>query len=303
MPESVRPLWDTIVDRSAPILAAATIVLFAATLMAAGIGNPQSPLFYGSAAVVIALAARRITRPWVRPFQPVMYHSDDDGVLVWSRRGVLTRLEWDAIVEVRESLGGDMMLTTRDNRIWLPRHVARRDAFGMAVFERVVPRLAGEMWDGLVGGRMLAISPERQRIAVTLVLALAVGAGVVAPGGLEWALLTLGLGLVVLVALRSRMRGVFLSVRGVGDRDRFIAWEAAELQEHRWALVVRDPTSGWVARIPRTALNYHAIAVVACAAQVLSGSGVESVAFRTANDSGRVRIVVEGNLPGGTEYH
>jgi len=240
---------------------------------------------------------------FARPFRGVMYHSDDDGLVVAPQAGQVMRLSWDAIVELRESPWGGLVLATRESQVLLPRRIARRDSFGTAAFQRVVPRLAGDLWEGLANGRMVSICPERGRPVLTVVLGLAVGAGLVLPGGVLWGLATLVGGLVLFMATRSRTRGVFLSARGVGDRDRFIGWDAAELHEHRWSLVVRDPDSGWVVRIPRRVANYQAISVVASAAQALSGSGVEAVAFRSAQDSGRIRILVEGNLPEGGLYH
>lgn len=262
-----------------------------------------SVLLGGAALATLTVLYRYVVPSWIRPLRPLTYHSDDDGVLIASDAGRLERIAWDNIAEVRESSLGTLILTTGASEARLPRRVARRDAFGMAVFERVIPRLAGELWDGLVKGRMVTVCQERQRIGLLIVLGLAVGAGLVVAGWLGWGLVVCGAALFVVVLTRLRTRGVFLSSRGVGDRDRFIAWETAEIEEHRWSLVVRDSATGWIARIPRTAVNYHAIAVVAAAAQVLSGSGVESVAFRTASDSGRIRIVVEGNLPSGAQYH
>jgi len=244
-----------------------------------------------------------LRHPSARPFRSVMYHSDDDGLVVAPQAGRLMRLSWDSIIEIKENSLGGLALATRDDQVWLPRRIARRDSFGTAAFQRVVPRLASELWEGLTNGRMVAICPERGRIVLAVVLGLTVGVALVAPSGLLWALATLVGGTVLFVVTRSWTRSVFLSARGVGDRDRFIGWEAAELYEHRWSLVVRDPDSGWIARIPRRVANYHAIAVVASAAQALGGSGVETVAFRSAQDTGRIRILVEGSVPGSGLYH
>jgi hypothetical protein len=303
MPESTR-LWETVVDRVPRIGLAAGFGLSAVVVVAAAWPlDIIAVLVVGAVLSVLAVVLRRASPVRIRLPRPLTYHSDDDGVLVASDAGRLQRASWDAVCEVRETTLGAMILTTGASCIRFPRRVARRDAFGMAVFERVIPRLAGELWDALVKGRMVTVCQERQRIGVLVVLALAVGAGLMIAGGLGWALAAIGVGLFLVVWTRLRARGVFLSSRGVGDRDRFIAWETAEIEEHRWSLIVRDTATGWIARIPRTAVNYHAIAVVAAAAQVLSGSGVESVAFRTASDSGRIRIVVEGSLPSGAHYH
>ena len=265
----------------------------------------SSALFALGAALVLAgllvLFLGKKSGSWL--FRPVMYHSDDDGLLVAVTAGRLMHLPWEAIVELRESPWGGLVLATREGQVWLPRRVARRGSFGMAAFQRVVPRLAGELWEGIVSGRMVAVRPERGRTALAVVLGLTVGTALVVPGGPVWSMVMLGGGLVLLAATRSRTRGVFLSARGVGDRDRFIGWEVAELHEYRWSLVVRDPDSGWAVRIPRSVPNYHAVALVACAAQSLSGSGVESVAFRSAQDSRRIRIVVEGSIPDDGQYH
>jgi hypothetical protein len=303
MPESTRPLWDTVVDRFPSVIGAAGLVLGAAAAVAIWPLDRLASLLFGFGLASVAVVVRCAIPPVARPLAALTYHSDDDGVLIASAAGRLQRMSWDTISEVRESTWGAMTLTTDTGELRLPRRIARRDAFGMAVFERVVPRLASELWDGMVSGRMVTVCRERHRIDVLGVLTLAIGAGLTIQGGFGWALSVLAAGSFLLVVMKLRARGVFLSSRGLGDRDRFIAWETAELEESRWSLVVRDTATGWVARIPRTVVNYHAIAVVAAAAQVLSGSGVESVAFRTASDSGRIRIVVEGNLPGGAQYH
>jgi hypothetical protein len=303
MPESTRPLWDTVVDRFPSVIGAAGLGLGAAAVMAIWPLERLVALLLGIGLASVAVLVRCALPPVARPLGTLTYHSDDDGVLIASAAGRLQRMSWDTICEVRENTWGAMILTTDTGELRIPRRVARREAFGMAVFERVVPRLASDLWDGLVSGRMVTVCSERHRFGVLAVLTLAIGAGLAIQGGAGWVLSALAGGLFLLVVTKLRARGVFLSSRGLGDRDRFIAWETAELEENRWSLVVRDTATGWITRIPRTVVNYHAIAVVAAAAQVLSGSGVESVAFRTATDSGRVRIVVEGNLPGGAQYH
>jgi len=304
MAESTRSLWDTVVARSARLLVAEVLMSAVAGAAVLWLGG-STRLFL----VIAALGLAAVLVAWLRPgssarlFRGIMYHSDDDGLVVAPQAGGLTRLPWDSIVELRESPWGGLVLATRESQVLLPRCIARRDSFGTAAFQRVVPRLAGDLWEGLSNGRMVAICPERGRPVLTVVLGLAIGVSLVLPGGILWGLATLVGGLVLFMATRSRTRSVFLSARGIGDRDRFIGWDAAELHEHRWSLVVRDPDSGWVVRIPRRVANYQAIAVVASAAQALSGSGVEAVAFRSAQDSGRIRILVEGNLPEGGLYH
>lgn len=303
MPPYPGTLWDTCVDRTPRILGLCAGLL-ACSGMALGWGGAGAAALacYVASLGLGAFAVRNLTNVSIRPSWAVVYHSDDDGLLVAPLNGPAVRLPWGAIIEMREGPLGALHLVTRDNQVRLPRRIARREAFGMAAFEQVVPRLAGDLWESLMNGRVVAVAPSRQTTVVTLVLGLAVGAAIMTPAWLAWCLGLLALGAVLFVATQPRRKGVFLSARGVGDRDQFIAWEGAELCEGRWTLVVRDPDTGWAARVPRTAVNYHAVAVVARTAQALSGSGVESVAFRSSHDGGGVRIVVEGTRQGG-HYH
>jgi hypothetical protein len=303
MPEATGPLWDTAIDRSPPLLAAGAVGLGAAGAAVHCSGGTAAPVLFTAAVALAVMLARHLTRVACRPVWIAVYHSDDDGLVVAPRRGRASHLTWEAIIEMRESAWGELVIVTPETWVRLPRRVARRDAFGMAAFERVVPRLAGELWDGLANGHMVAICPDRRGAVLALVLGLAVGAGLVLPAGVAWGSAILAGGLVLFAATRTRTRGVWLSATGIGDRDRFIGWDGAELSENRWSLIVRDPVSGWVTRIPRSVANYHAIAVVACAAQALGGSEVTSVAFRSATDSRGIRIVVEGSVPGEDPYH
>jgi hypothetical protein len=297
------PLWDTVVDRSPSVLAAAGVGLGAAAVWIDWAGGAGAPPLYAGALVLAALLARALTTVTLRPSWGVVYHSDDDGLLVAPVSGRVVRLPWPAVIEMRENFWGSVSLVTREASVRLPRRIARRDGFGLAAFERVVPRLAGELWEGLANGRMVVVTGERYRAVVVLVLCLALAASVMLPASLVWGAGLLATGIVVLAVVRTRTRSVFMSARGIGDRDQFIGWESAELSEGRWWLVVRDADAGWVARIPRSAVNYHAIAVVARTAQALSGSGVDSVAFRSAHDGRGVRIVVEGTRSGGPSVH
>ncbi len=297
------PLWDTVVDRSPSTLAAGCAGLGAVGLWIDWVGGVGAPALYVGALVLAAVLARALTTVSLRPSWGVVYHSDDDGLLVAPEAGRLVRLPWPAVIEMRENLWGSVNLVTRETRVRLPRRIARRDGFGLAAFERIVPRLASELWEGLANGRMVVVTGERHAAVVVLVLGLALAAAVMLPASLAWGAGLLATGIAVLAVVRTRARSVFMSARGIGDRDRFIDWEGAELSEGRWWLVVRDPDTGWVARIPRSAVNYHAIAVVARTAQALSGSGVDTVAFRSSHDAGGVRIVVEGTRSGGTPLH
>ena len=297
------PLWDTVVDRSPAALAAGCAVLCVTGLWMDAVDGVAARSFYVGALCAGVMLVRALTSVSMRPSWGVVYHSDDDGLLVAPQGGRIVRLPWHAVIEMRENAWGSVCLTTRENRVWLPRRIARRDGFGLAAFERVVPRLASELWEGLANGRMAVVGAERHVAVVLLVLTLAVASAVAIPASLAWCVGLLAGAIAILLVLRTRNRSVFMSARGIGDRDRFIAWEGAELSEGRWWLVVRDPDTGWAARIPRSAANYHAIAVVARTAQALSGSGVDSVAFRSAHDDGGVRIVVEGSRSGGTPVH
>jgi len=303
MAEWGRVLWDTAVDRIPPLLA--TVV---ATSAVVGIalhmtGTTTAPLFLTAAVLAAVSLFRRLTPVRLTPSWGIVYHSDDDGLLVACGSSRVLRLQWDAITEMREGALGSLMLVSRDARVRLPRRIARRTAFGMAAFERIVPRLASDLWDGLTNGRMVVVGPKRQTTAVIVALGLAIGAALTVPSPLAYLLAIAAAALVVLAATQPGRRPVFISARGIGDRDRFIAWNGAELAESRFTLIVRDPETGWVARIPRTATNYHAIAVVARTAQALSGAEVESVAFRSTHDGDSVRIVVEGTRAGGRAYH
>lgn len=304
MVQSRGPLWETVVDRSPRTLALCTTGLgFAGMAFDWRGGSGAALVCYLACLALAAMVVRNLTNVSFRPSWTVVYHSDDEGLLVAPRKGPALRLPWGTIVEMREGPLGALHLVSRDAQVRLPRRVAQREAFGMAAFERVVPRLASDLWEGIMNGRVVAVAPARPTTVVALVLGLAVGAAIMMPSWLAWGLGLVALGMVLFVATQPRRKGVFLSARGVGDRDQFIAWEGAELSEGRWTLVVRDPDTGWVARVPRTAVNYHAVAVVARTAQALSGCGVESVAFRSAHDSGGVRIVVEGTRQTGSQYH
>jgi len=296
-------LWDTAVDRIPPLLAAVAAASAAVGLGLHLTGAAAARLFLAAAVLAAVSLFRRLTPVRLTPSWGIVYHSDDDGLLVACGSGRVLRLQWDAITEMREGALGSLVLVSRDARVRLPRRIARRAAFGMAAFERIVPRLASDLWDGLTNGRMVVVGPTRQTAAVAVALALAVGAALAMPSLLGYALALTAVTLVVLAAVQPGRRPVFISARGIGDRDRFIAWNGAELAESRFTLVVRDPETGWVARIPRTAANYHAIAVVARTAQALSGAEVESVAFRSTHDGESVRIVVEGTRAARRAYH
>jgi hypothetical protein len=303
MSEPSPPLWDTFVDRTAPMLAAACLGLGSAGLCLDWLGGAGAPSLYACALALAFVLVRRVSGTSVRPSLATVYHSDEDGLLVAPKAGRMIRLPWVGIIEMCEGPLGTVTLVTRDAKVCLPRRVARREAFGMAAFERIVPRLAGELWDGLANGRMVVVAGGGHSSLIALTFGLAVGAAIIMPTNPAWCLALVAVVLAAALLVRWRGRSVFMSSRGIGDRERFIAWDGAELDEGRWTLAVRDPSTGWVARIPRSAVNYHAIAVVARTAQALTGSGVESVAFRSAHDSGGVRIVVEGSRPGGGQPH
>jgi hypothetical protein len=296
-------LWDTVTDRAPGILAVIGAGAAAAGAALHWAGVDGSLFFYGGAVLAAVLCIGSLAPVSLRPSWGIVYHSDDDGLLIASGANAVVRVPWDAVTEMREGALGSLLLTSRDAHVRLPRRIARRDTFGLAAFERIVPRLAGDLWEGLMNGRMVVVGPRRQTTAVVVALGAAVGAALVMPSALGWYLALVAVGLVVLAATYPGRRPVFMSARGIGDRDRFIAWNGSELIEGRWLLVVRDPETGWVARIPRTAANYHAIAVVARTAQALSGSDVETVAFRSTHDGEGVRIVVEGTRSGGRAYH
>ena len=303
MVERGRVLWDTAVDRIPPVLAAVAASSAAVGLLLHVTDASAAPLFLAAAALAAVSLFRRLTPVRLTPSWGIVYHSDDDGLLVACGSGRVLRLQWDAITEMREGTLGSLVLVSRDARVRLPRRIARRAAFGMAAFERIVPRLASDLWDGLTNGRMVVVGPRRQTTAVVCALGLAIGAALAVPGMLAYVLAAGAVTLVVLAVIQPGRRPVFISARGIGDRDRFIAWNGAELAESRFTLAIRDPETGWVARIPRTAANYHAIAVVARTAQALSGAEVESVAFRSTHDGDNVRIVVEGTRAGRRAYH
>jgi hypothetical protein len=303
MAERGRVLWDTAVDRIPPVLAAVAAACAAVGLTLHLIGASSARLFLAAALLAGVSLFRRLTPVRLIPSRGIVYHSDEDGLLVACGGARVLRLQWDAITEMREGALGSLILVSRDVRVRLPRRIARRAAFGMAAFERIVPRLASDLWDGLTNGRMVVVGPKRQSAAVAVALGLAVGAALTMPSVLGYVLAGAAVTLVVLAAVQPGRRPVFISARGIGDRDRFIAWNGAELAESRFTLAVRDPETGWVARIPRTAANYHAIAVVARTAQALSGAEVESVAFRSTHDGENVRIVVEGTRAGRRAYH
>jgi hypothetical protein len=303
MAETGRALWDTVIDRTPVALGAGCAALAVAGMLVDWAGVPGAPGLYLAAMCAALALGRSLANVSFRPTGSVVYHSDADGLIVASRTGDVRRLSWDDVIEMQEGWLGGLVLLTRDARIRLPRRVARREAFGLAAFEHLVPRLAGELWEGLVNGRMVAIGPPRQTAVAVLAIGLVVGAALLVPSGYAWWLTFAAGALVVAAILYPRRRTVFLSARGIGDRDRFIAWEGAELAESRWTLAIRDPDTGWVARISRRVANYHAIAVVARTAQALSGSDVDSVAFRSSHDDGGVRIVVEGTRTGGQSYH
>jgi hypothetical protein len=303
MAERGRVLWDTAVDRVPTVLVAVVVASAAAGLVLHFTDAPAAPLFLAVAVLATVWLFRRLTPTRLMPSWGIVYHSDDDGLLVACGSTRVLRLQWDAITEMREETLGSLILVSRDARVRLPRRIARRTSFGMAAFERIVPRLASDLWDGLTSGRMVVVGPRRQTAWVVAGLGLATASALAAPSALAYALAVPAAVLVVLAVVQPGRRPVFISARGIGDRDRFIAWSGAELAESRFTLRVRDPETGWAARIPRTAANYHAIAVVARTAQALSGAEIESVAFRSTHDGESVRIVVEGTRAGRRAYH
>jgi hypothetical protein len=301
----VPPLWATVVDRSPLLLASGCLGFLGVAAAAHVAGSLVAPFLYVAALVVGAVLAWRLARGTVAPCGSILYHSDADGIVVAPSRGRTVHLAWDGIVEVREGWAGGLTLATRDARVTLPGHLARHGDFGHAVLARVVPRLAAELWEQLACGRMVAL--RHRGYAPALACALGVGAGaiLVLPGAALWlpVLVAAAIGVVVIAGRRGR-GDVFLSAHGIGRRSRFVGWDGAEVREGWWTLSVRDPTSGWMARIPRSARNYHALAVVARAAAALAGETMESVVFRPAYDGDGVRIIVEGRvLAGGGQGH
>ena len=177
MVESTRSLWETVEARSARLLVAGVLTSAVGAAAVLWLGG-FTRLFFAIAALELAA----VLVAWIRPgstrlFRGIMYHSDDDGLVVAPQEGPLKSLPWDAIVELREGPWGGLVLATRESQVFLPSRIARRDSFGTAAFQRVVPRLAGDLWEGLANGRMVAICPERGRPVLTVVLGLAIGVG------------------------------------------------------------------------------------------------------------------------------